>query len=217
MIGTQYQALAVRVDALQLRERLMLLIVSIVFLFFLVDSMGFQPVYKKQQLLLEDIKELELQLKVLHARSTQLYDDHTSERSIPLENLQQQLSNFGQKLRLRLDTMLPPDTATSVLEQVMTHEEGLTLNAVNTRQAPLTTIETGTGKEVVIDDISRHELELQLEGGYLETLYYLRALEALPYKFIWTSISFATTEHPNAIVDLEIYTLGQVGNLTSWP
>lgn len=212
MIIAKYKTLAIRVDALQLRERLMLLIGIILLLFFMVDIMGFQPIYKQQKLLLQDIQGQETRLEVLRARSTLLYDDNSSEQPKPLEILQRELNSFSDELQLRLDSMLPPAAASNVLDQVMANEEGLTLNAVNTRQTPLTSIDSDTGRTVVVDDISRYELELKLEGGYLETLQYLRALEALPWKFIWTGISFTTTEYPNANVELEIYTLGQLGN-----
>ena len=211
MIGAQYQQITMRVDSLQLRERVLLLIVSIVMLYFLADSMGFQPIFKNQQLLLQDINDQGIQLEILRARSTQLYREPTDEQSIPIVELQQELTSFGNKLQLRLDSMLSPDKATSILEQVMTHEDGLTLNAVNTRLTSLTSIEADTGKSIVFEDINRYEIELQLEGGYLETLYYLRALEALPWRFFWTGITYVTTEYPKASVDLEIYTFGQPG------
>lgn len=212
MIGAHYQKIVIRVDALQLRERVLLLIVSVVVLFFLADSMGFQPIYKKNQLLLHEVREREIQLDILRARSSQYFREPVSERSNPLDELQRELRGFGKKLQTRLDGMLSPDNATSILEQVMTHKEGLTLNAVNTRQTPLSSLDEGTGRSVVIDELSRYELDLKLEGGYLETLHYLRALEALPWKFFWTGITFAITEYPKAQIDLEIYTLGQQGS-----
>ncbi len=212
MIAVRYKQLATRVDALQLRERVLLLIGSIVLLFFLVDSIGFQPAIKEQQLLLQEIKDQELQLDVLRARFSLFYKEPIEEQPNPLAMLHRELGSFGQKLQLRLDSMLSPDKATSILEQVMTHEEGLTLNAINTRITPQTSIDADAGRSLAANDINRYELELQLEGGYLETLHYLRALEDSPWKFFWTGITFATTEHPKGNVELEIYTLGQAEN-----
>ena len=212
MIGTKYQQLAIRVDALQLRERMLLLLVSIVLLFLLVDRIGLQPLFKQHQLLLQDIKDQGLQIEVLRARSSLINDETGSEPTIPLAKLQRELSSLGPKLQFRIDGMLAPDKAASILEQVISREEGLTLNAVYSRLTPLTSIEADTVRSMAIDNINRYELELQLEGGYLETLNYLRALEALPWKFFWSDITFAITDYPKASVNLEIYTLGQPGN-----
>ena len=211
MISAKYQQLATRVDALQLRERMLLLLVSIVLLFFLVDSIGLRPLFKQHQLLLQDIKDQGLQIEVLRARSNLINDTAGSEPLMPLAKLQRELNSIGPKLKYKLDGMLAPDKATSILEQVISHEEGLTLNVVNTRLTPLTSIEADSIRSAEFDGINRYELELQLEGGYLETLNYLRALEALPWNFFWSNITFAITDYPKASVNLEIYTLGQPG------
>lgn len=209
MIAARYKQLAIRVDDLQLRERVLLLIGSIVLLFFLADSIGYQPSIKEQQLLLQEIKDQELKLDVLRAQFSQFYEEPVAEQQNPIAILQRELGSFGHQLQLRLDSMLSPDKATSILEQVMTHEEGLTLNTINTRMITQASIDADTGRNLAANDINRYELELQLEGGYIETLNYLRALEALPWKFFWSGITFATTEHPKGKVELEIYTLGQ--------
>jgi len=68
MIGGVYRRLSERVDALQLRERVMLLFAAVALVYFLVDSMGLQPVLKEHRSLLEEIEEKELRLEVLRAR-----------------------------------------------------------------------------------------------------------------------------------------------------
>lgn len=211
MISAQFQRIVIRVDALKLRDRALLLAASIMLLFLVTDSMGFQPVYERKQSLVNGIEAQELQLELLRARSSDFDGNDNNERLIPLTRLREDLGSFGQKLQSRLDSMLSPDIATDILEQVMIHEKGLTLNAVSTRQSPLASVEGPFGNGRVIDNISRYELDLHLEGGYLDTLNYLQALEALPWKFFWTGITFAIADYPKASVDLEIYTLSQSG------
>jgi len=105
--------------------------------------------------------------------------------------------------------MLSPDKAASVLERVITEEDGLVLNAVSARRAPLTSAREEDGGRTALTDVDRYELELELEGDYLETLRYLRALEALPWRVFWESISLEIVEYPTASVSLDIYTLGR--------
>jgi len=212
MIASQYLKLVKKVDALVLRERVLVLIAGIVVVFFVTDSLAFQPIYQKQQVLLQGIQDQEVQLEILRVQSNQLREDNTLEQSSPLTQLQQELGDSRQELESRLNAMLSPDKAASVLEQILLKEKGLALNRVNTKQATLTSIDEASGDIVVIDDIKRYELKLQLEGGYLETLRYLQALEALQWKFFWERISFSVTDHPIASIDVEIYTLGSAGN-----
>jgi MSHA biogenesis protein MshJ len=51
-------------------------------------------------------------------------------------------------------------------------------------------------------------MQLQLEGSYLATLRYLRALEDLPWKFFWEGVEYEVIEHPTARITLDLYTLG---------
>lgn len=210
-MADQYQRLMARVDALVLRERALLLIASIVFIFFVTDSFAFQPIYAKQQVLLQDIREQEIQLELLRVRTMLRSSDNNDVQSPSLTQLQQKLNNFGEQLEFRLDSMLSPETASSVLEQIIVEEKGLALISVSTRQTQLSLADEYTENSSVVDDINRHELELEFEGTYLDTLRYLRTLEALPWKFLWERISFSITDYPVASVDLEIYTLGSAG------
>ena len=212
MIFAQYQRLSTRIDSLQLRERAMLLVVSLVFLVYLADSIGFQPVFKKQQVLLQEIQDHEIEFKLLHVKSSQLYESSNDERLLPLARLQKELDGYRNKIQTRLDGMLSPNIAVNVLEQVISNNKGLILNTVNAKRTPLLSVEDENKGAEMLEELNSYEYELQLEGGYLETLSYLRALEALPYRFFWTGITFSITDYPKANVDLEIYTLAHSRN-----
>ena len=207
MIVRGWATLAERVDALQLRERVMLLIAAVALAYLLVDSFGLRPVLEEHRSLLEEIEERELRLGVLRARSNLEYGDLSGDRPPSLDNLRRELQITGERLRTRLDDMLSPDRAASVLERVVTEQEGLVLNALRARQVPLTEGSDEEGARATLGDVDRHELELRLEGSYLATLRYLRALEALPRKVFWTSVTFETVDYPVARVGLDIYTL----------
>ena len=60
--------------------------------------------------------------------------------------------------------------------------------------------------------INRYQMQLQLEGSYLATLRYLRALEGLPWKFFWEGVEYEVTEHPTARITIDLYTLGLPGD-----
>ncbi len=208
MITARYQQLATRIDALQLRERVLLLTACLVVLFFLVDSFAFQPIFTRQQQLRLNITDQEQQLEVLRTRTGLLgYGVNNQPVTMP-DRLQAQFDGLGAELQARLGGMLAPDQAASILEQVLAPEAGLALHEVNARSEPLTVTDTETGESVAVAGIGRYELELQLEGGYLATLNYLRALEALPWNFFWKGVAFEVTEYPKARVTLDIYTLG---------
>ena len=85
---------------------------------------------------------------------------------------------------------------------------GEAIQPTNSIETILTGLEFEGQAALQVSDIGRYELRLELEGSYLGTLRYLRALEALPWKFFWESVDYEVIEYPLARVTLQIYTLG---------
>ncbi|MCI0590119.1 MAG: MSHA biogenesis protein MshJ, partial [Gammaproteobacteria bacterium] len=57
-----------------------------------------------------------------------------------------------------------------------------------------------------------HGLRMEFEGGYLDTLDYLRKLEALPWAFFWDSVDFKVEKYPKALGSITVYTLSLDAN-----
>jgi MSHA biogenesis protein MshJ len=52
-----------------------------------------------------------------------------------------------------------------------------------------------------------HAIEIVIDGEYADILDYLSALEALPWKFRWTSLDLSTAGYPRNRVRIELSTL----------
>ena len=199
-----------RVDAMQLRERALLLLAATVVLFFLVDTFGLNPAFKGQQREKAAIKELEQQLNLLRERSGLISGQDSHDPSARRDQLQTELSALDDRLHSELGGMLAPDHAIQVLEQVLAQERELRLLEVDAISKPLSLVEQAQEGGKTASGIGRYALQLQLEGSYLATLRYLLALEALPWRFFWEAVDFEVIEYPRARVTLDIYTLGLV-------
>ncbi len=208
----QLNQLAARIDALHLRERALLLLAGIAIVFVLVDTLGLQPTYRQQEKSLQEIDDWEQQLTTLSAGSQLLSvpggntarQDYAQERT----RLQAEISELEEQLQGQLGVLLQPEQATRVLEQVLGPDQELKLIRVDAVGRPLKATAQQDDSDDTDAGIGRYELRLQLEGGYLATLRYLRALEALPWQFFWEELNFEVSEHPVAQVTLDIYTLG---------
>ncbi|MGB5605488.1 MAG: hypothetical protein WBN51_03140 [Gammaproteobacteria bacterium] len=203
-----------RIDALQLRERALLMCAGIAALFLTIDTLALQPVYTKQKQSEQDISGWDTQLAVLQQRSGLLAgkDDKDPVQSLQQRRaqLQEELAELEGTIHGQLGALLEPRQATQVLEQVLAEERDLVLREAIAISKRLPASGSGENDELLHTGIGRYTLQLQLEGTYMGTLRYLHALEALPWKFFWESVDFEIIEYPVARVTLELYTLGLV-------
>ena len=204
----QIQLIAARIDSMQLRERALLLLAGSVLLFFLLDTFALQPTFRQQKDSRLAISDWEAQINVLRERSGLLADQPHDDPLQWHDSLQGDLQELESRLQARLGTLLEPEQAVEVLEQVLVRQRDMTLREVNATGKPMTDIEMVTADNTAAAGMGRYQLQLQLEGSYLGTLRYLQALEALPWKFFWESVEFEMTDYPVARVTLDIYTLG---------
>jgi MSHA biogenesis protein MshJ len=66
----------------------------------------------------------------------------------------------------------------------------------------LPTVDTGLGLPPFV-----HPIEIVIDGQYADIVAYLAALEALPYKFRWSSLELVTTGYPRNRVRIVLSTL----------
>lgn len=205
----QLQQLTDRVNALELRERVLLLTAVIALLFFSIDMLALQPVLKSQELTRERITELDTRLGALRqsARLLQYRSDvdPLQARREQRENFVRELAELDERIVGQLGALVEPAQAAEVLEQVLAGHRGLQLVSLNASSRTLDDLDIENGDTT---GLGRYQIELVLDGGYLHVLSYLEELESLPWKFFWQKVDFQSTEYPHATTRLQLYTLG---------
>jgi MSHA biogenesis protein MshJ len=199
-----------RVDNLDLRERILLLLAGVAVMFLLVDSLFLQPTLKDQQVTEQRISGLEVKLNALR-QNAQLLNlspdiDPLTRRELQRAQLQDELSALDERITGQLGALTEPAQAAQLLEQVLNEHAGLKLATLNASSRTLD--DTDLGSQSQTSALARYQLELVVQGNYLDLLSYLQSLEHMPWKFIWQQIDFQTTEYPDAETRLQLYTLG---------
>ncbi len=208
-LRNRLRQLADRIDALELRERVLLLGAAFAVLFFSIDLLALRPVLKSQQLTRERITRLETRLGALrqNARLLQYRSDADplQARREQRDKLKHELAALDTRIVDQLGALVEPAQATEVLEQVLRRRHGLRLVSMdaNTRSLDDLDIESGDAT-----GLGRYQIDMVLDGNYLEVLAYLNELESLPWKFFWQKIDFQSTGYPHATTHLSLYTLG---------
>ena len=199
-----------RVDALELRERLLLMAAGVVVLFLLVDTLWLQPTLKAQQVTEQRIAELETKLHAL-GQSAQLLSyktdaDPTEIRRQRRDQLSGELAELDARILGQLGALVEPAQAAQVLEQLLSGHRGLKLASLSANTEPLSGLDVDEQSAGV--GLARYQLDMIVQGSYLDVLNYLRSLEHMPWKFFWEQVNFQSTEYPQAETRLKLYTLG---------
>lgn len=198
-----------RVDALALRERLLLMAAGIVVLFLLVDTLWLRPTLKAQQLTEQRTAELESELHVLGQNSRLLIDpaegDPVEARRLRRDQLRHQLAALDARLRDQLGALAEPAQAAQVLEQLLASHPGVKLVNLSATIEPLSKLEPDD--QAGNAGLARYQLDMVLQGAYLDVLDYLRSLEQLSWKIFWEQVDFQSSTYPQAETRLKLYTL----------
>ena len=198
-----------RIDAMELRERVLLLGASIAVAFLAIDSFGLQPTLKAQQVTQEQISGLEMKLGGLRQQALLLSyktdEDPLAARDRSRDSLAAELAELDAQIVDQLGALVEPAQAAELLEQMLMRHRGLKITSLRASAEPLASL-AGTADQTA--RLGRYQLDLELAGGYLELMRYLESLEAMPWKFFWQTVDFQVNEYPHAVSRLQLYTLG---------
>lgn len=101
-------------------------------------------------------------------------------------------------LKTPTDTSSPAAKISNAVEGVSNRGTDSSANSSVTPPATL----TNNGARIY-----RHEVEIELQGTYLELLSVLQEMEKLPWQLYWSKASLRTEEHPQSTLSLRVFTL----------
>jgi MSHA biogenesis protein MshJ len=208
--GDRIRKLQVAVDALTLRERLMLFIGVLVVAGGLWEALLARPLEARESVLSGQITTAQQRLTQIDQAMTlaaQGIGDGMPAHLERLRLLEQQVAETEETVRVFTTDLVTPMQMRSVLEELIERQQGLELvRASNLSVRPLVERDE-TAAESDEPMLYRHGLRLELEGSYLDCLDYLAAVERLPWKLYWGSLSLSMEDYPDNAISIEIFTL----------
>jgi MSHA biogenesis protein MshJ len=223
----QINAFLKNIEARQQSEKMLALAIVLVGLLLTWLSLFFDPARLKLDLLVSQINNVERQIQAqqtayaaMEELSKEDPNKFANDRIQVIAREQQQLD---QQIANLAGDLVSPNQMTTILTSVLERQAGLEL--VHFQNKTATPLRVGfanasqvleqTGAvnfdELEEDEISgqlyQHGLIIEFQGGFFNTLKYLRFLEEITGSFFWDAISFRQLEWPDAHVTLEIHTL----------
>ena len=205
------KALAVKLDKLSFRERVLIFVAVIVGItqgwdFWLWTPMTEHQEQQQAQIdnLNKDMLQLQIDLKILTARATL---DPDVEVKKQIKQLTAQLDAVNKIIHEASQSLVTPAQMAELLEDMFVNQRGLKLLRLDTlKTVPL--IKPAKDEPPIVDyQIYRHGFAIEFSGGFMATLRYLEALEQLKDRFFWEGIDYKVEEYPDSRVRLNLYTL----------
>ncbi len=223
MIKAYWNKLSAKVDALSLRERVLIFAAAAFLLVSLVNTLLLDPLFARQKSLSAQVVQQQEKIKELHAQIEGLLQSKHAEESSPLRlrlnELRKQLAEGEAYVKGRKDRLVPPENMPALLEQVLAKSGHLQL--VKLQTLPVAPLVEGpenkqgdneasrAGPETLYEgrQVFKHGVQITVRGRYNEMLDYLAALEGLPTQMYWGMVQMNVIQYPVAEFTLTVYTI----------
>ena len=221
----QWQKLAARYDAMQLRERWLVALAILGGIIMIGYSFVIDPALKRAKMAERGAVEQSAQLSSVQAQIRVLQSPENNPdvaAKAELSALKTKLAELAGRLEALESTLVPPQRMPVLLEDMIGRKSGLRLLSLKTLPvAPLIEKKAGTEEKdtkesaaKAADDrmnssagLYKHGVEIKLEGSYQELAGYLERLEKSGQKLLWRSVSLSAEKHPQLVLTLMVYTL----------
>ncbi len=217
---------AERLDALSLRERVMVFAAAMAVLVALVHTLFIDAEVAREKRLSSSIAQKQSEMKALQDQIGKVVGARAQDpdRAVRerLALLKAQLSGLEEKIAAEERRFTAPSQMRKVIGELVARNRGVRLLELKT--LPATTIAesreagpagkpapaaTPAAKPAPASErlIYRHGVDLTVSGPYLDLLAYLRDLEQLPTQLYWGALDLDASAYPKLTMKLTVYTL----------
>jgi MSHA biogenesis protein MshJ len=212
----QWLKLSGRIDSMTLRERIAIFVASVAVLLFLINSLILEPLFARNRQLADQIHQQNMRLETanngvaLQMAAFSANPDAAAE--LQLAGLKREAAATAGALRAMQHGLVAPEKMGQLLQQLLRSNGKLKL--LSLRTLPV----TGMGGAPAASDakaapaqselLYRHGVEVVLQGGYLDMLDYMEALEGAPQQVFWGRAQLDARKYPASTMTLTLYTLG---------
>jgi MSHA biogenesis protein MshJ len=201
-----------RFESLSLRERVLVAASVVATVWMLWDWTLHQALERKVVAARGDVASLQQRIvteqDVAERLRQRMEDDPNRALAAESRELSQQIAAVDERLETIVGGFVEPSMMPVLLEDVVRHHHGVTLQRV--ASLPVEPIRQDSGD--VVSGLFRHAMRVELHGGYFAVRDYLDELEKAPWRFAWRSLDYRVDAYPQATVVLEVETMSREKN-----
>lgn len=227
----QWLKLAARMDALALRERLMVFLAAVALLAY-ASWLLLAPIAARQERLRAELAAQQAEMQAMEADLAAKLRAHQTDPNAAALTRLATLRTDRDRLRSDLQSLrtglVSSEEMVPTLQRLVAANRNLKL--VSLRSLPVSGLSEAVRPAPAVDPFApgtapgpspaparpagaprevlyRHGVELVLQGSYLHMIDYMDALHALPTQLLWGRVELAALAYPQAQLTLTLYTL----------
>jgi MSHA biogenesis protein MshJ len=214
-LGEKFNKVTNTINNMSLRERLLLVVASVVVLYLAWNLFLFKPLQREGKEITNRIAEVQQDVARMEAEVQGFRDvfehDPDVQNKVRTQAVEKEIEQLNSRIQQLAEVMIEPEQMVKLLEELLQREQNLRLVKLENIE-PRPFIETPETEGVVAStggvNLYQHGFAIEFEGDFHSTLSYLRELEKLPWRFFWDGVTFDVQEYPRARVRIELHTLG---------
>ena len=215
--------LSTRIDALTLRERVMLFAACAASIIFVVYFFGLGPMFAKQEQLRARIVQQQNNLEGMDNEIREKVEAAQVDPDAPtrarVAAARAQLDGLATSLRAMQNGLVAPERMAPLVDSILRANGRLQLVSLRTlpvepvlgaaKPQAVPAAATAEAQTVNKPDalLYRHGVEVTVRGNYLDMIGYMAALEAMPTQLFWGRAQLEAETWPASRLTLTLYTL----------
>jgi MSHA biogenesis protein MshJ len=192
-----------RVDAMTLRERVMIFAAAVVVLVTLINGLLIDPLLKRQQGALKALDQHQAQIAAIQMQISTLANSRSTAstaitaKTADLRELNSRLESLEKRVAESEQTLVQPERVNALLAEIVKRNRGIQLQSL--KNLPVT--------DVSGNSLFRHGVEIKVSGRFMDLLAYLSDLEKLPFKASWGALEMDASAFPQISLVVTVTTL----------
>lgn len=217
---------AAKIDALSLRERVVVFGALIVVIFFVATTLFLEPLLARKKVLNAGMAQQSSEMQAIQAQIAAMNAGRGAGDAARLarrNSVKDQIAEIDLSLKDMNQNLVPAQHMKALLQEMLTHQPRVQLLAMRTLPAtplveksakpPEKSEAAGTpappaAKSAAGDgNVFKHGIEITLQGSYADLYEYLTRVEKLRWRMLWSRASLNAEDYPRLKLTVTIYTL----------
>jgi len=195
-----------RVDAMSLRERVLIFLAVAVVLVAVADSALFEPLLRRQKANSQRIQQQQDEIRTMQAQVQGYAQARSGEgASSRRQRLKAELAALDRELAEKHRGLVTSERMKEMLSEIVKRNPDIELVSLRTLAAGGSA--NALGSTLGGFGMYRHGVEIAVSGSYLKILNYVSQLERLPAKIFWGNRELQAGAYPKATLKITFYTL----------